>query len=30
LLGAITALALTYLLLVQAVKTWLDRRHAML
>jgi Mg2+-importing ATPase len=30
LLGAITFLALTYLLLVQAVKTWFYRRHALL
>ncbi len=30
LLGAISLLALTYLLLVQGVKTWFYRRHAML
>jgi Mg2+-importing ATPase len=30
LLGAISLLTLTYLLLVQAVKTWFYRRHAML
>jgi len=30
LLGAISLLALTYLLLVQAVKTWFYRRHALL
>jgi Mg2+-importing ATPase len=30
LLGAIALLTLTYLLLVQAVKTWFYRRHAML
>ncbi len=30
LLGAISALALTYLVLVQAVKTWFYRRHALL
>ena len=30
LLGAIALLALTYLLLVQAVKTWFYRRHALL
>ncbi|HYM60932.1 MAG TPA: magnesium-translocating P-type ATPase [Thermoanaerobaculia bacterium] len=30
LLGAIAALALTYLLLVQAVKSWFYRRHAVL
>lgn len=30
LLGAIAFLAVTYLLLVQAVKTWFYRRHALL
>jgi Mg2+-importing ATPase len=30
LLGAISLLALTYLILVQAVKTWFYRRHALL
>ena len=30
LLGAISLLALTYLFLVQAVKTWFYRRHALL
>ena len=30
LLGAIALLALTYLMLVQAVKTWFYRRHALL
>jgi Mg2+-importing ATPase len=30
LLGAISLLALTYLVLVQAVKTWFDRGHALL
>jgi len=30
LLGAIALLAVTYLLLVQAVKTWFYRRHALL
>ena len=30
LMGAIAALAVTYLLLVQAVKTWFYRRHALL
>jgi hypothetical protein len=30
LLAAIADLALTYLLLVQAVKTWFYRRHAVL
>jgi Mg2+-importing ATPase len=30
LLGAISVLALTYLILVQAVKTWFYRRHALL
>jgi Mg2+-importing ATPase len=30
LLGAISLLALTYLMLVQAVKTWFYRRHALL
>jgi Mg2+-importing ATPase len=30
LLAAIAGLALTYLLLVQAVKTWFYRRHALL
>jgi P-type Mg2+ transporter len=30
LLGAIAFLALTYLFLVQAVKTWFYRRHALL
>jgi hypothetical protein len=30
LLGAIALLALTYLFLVQAVKTWFYRRHALL
>jgi hypothetical protein len=30
LLGAISLLALTYLILVQGVKTWFYRRHALL
>ena len=30
LLGAIAALAITYLALVQLVKTWFYRRHALL
>ena len=30
LLGAISLLALTYLILVQVVKTWFYRRHALL
>jgi len=30
LLGVIAALAVTYLLLVQAVKSWFYRRHALL
>ena len=30
LLGAIALLGLTYLFLVQAVKTWFYRRHALL
>jgi Mg2+-importing ATPase len=30
LLGAISLLGLTYLFLVQAVKTWFYRRHALL
>jgi P-type Mg2+ transporter len=30
LLGAIALLSVTYLLLVQAVKTWFYRRHALL
>jgi Mg2+-importing ATPase len=30
LLGAISLIALTYLILVQAVKTWFYRRHALL
>jgi P-type Mg2+ transporter len=30
LLGAISLLAVTYLILVQAVKTWFYRRHALL
>ena len=30
LLGAIAALAVTYLLVVQAVKSWFYRRHALL
>jgi len=30
LLGAISLLTLTYMLLVQAVKTWFYRRHALL
>jgi Mg2+-importing ATPase len=30
LLGAISLLALTYLFLVQTVKTWFYRRHALL
>jgi hypothetical protein len=29
-LGTITGLAVTYLLLVQAVKSWFYRRHALL